>query len=203
MTGPLTGEQRLRIEDVCRERLESFLRQRGLDLEAVPEILRRQAHGAVGRLRSSDSFRDVSGTQVSGSYRTPRRTRTGSFRLGDAAPGCPLCSPEFKALAIVKNRLAYTVTHPRALDPRHVIVVPHRHTPDLFEMSTEERRDAEDLLVYLRDRIRKASPGVEGFDVVTRSNPKTVHAHTHVIPRAADGGPVEVHDLGGVLDAGW
>jgi len=202
-TGPLTREQSRRIEEVCMERLGSFLRRRGLDLEAVPEILRQQAQGAVNRSRSWQPTLDPAEPGTFGPYRTPDRTGTEAFGPGHGEPVCPLCSPEVKALAVAKNRLAYAVKHPRAIDPRHVIVVPHRHTPDFFAMTAGERRDAEDLLLYLRDRIRKASPRVVAFDIVTSSNPKTAHAHIHLIPRTADGGPVTVHGLTLVPDAGW
>jgi diadenosine tetraphosphate (Ap4A) HIT family hydrolase len=202
-TGPLTREQTRRIEGVCRERLESFLRRRGLDLEAVPEILRQQALGAVNRSGSSHPTLDSTGPGTFGPYPSPDRTEAEAFGPGRAVAGCPLCSPEVKALAVAKNRLAYAVRHPRARDPGHVIVVPHRHTPDFFEMTAGERRDAEDLLLYLRDRIRNASSRVVAFDVITSSNPKTAHAHIHLIPRTADGGTVTLDDLATLPDAGW
>jgi len=44
-------------------------------------------------------------------------------------------------------------------------VIPRRHVADYFEMTVQERADADDLLRVLRNTIRESDPTVAGFNV--------------------------------------
>ncbi len=81
----------------------------------------------------------------------------------------------------------------------HTLVIPRRHTPDYFSMTSEERRDAEDLIFRLRERLLAADASIEGFNVGMNCGEvagQTVpHAHIHLIPRRRGDTP---HPRGGV-----
>jgi len=69
----------------------------------------------------------------------------------------------------------------------HLLIVPKRHVGDYFDMTTEEKADADRLISILRERIQKDDPSVTGFNIganIGESAGQTVfHAHIHLIPR--------------------
>jgi diadenosine tetraphosphate (Ap4A) HIT family hydrolase len=69
----------------------------------------------------------------------------------------------------------------------HLLIITKRHTPDYFTMTSAERKDAENLLRILRNKIAKKDESVTGFNVGVNcgeSAGQTVwHAHIHLIPR--------------------
>jgi len=75
----------------------------------------------------------------------------------------------------------------------HLLVVTRRHTPDYFTMTPRERRDAEALLLRLRERALAEDPAVTGFNVGCNCGASAgqvvMHAHIHFIPRRAGDGP--------------
>ncbi|MFZ0449517.1 MAG: HIT family protein [Desulfatiglandaceae bacterium] len=65
---------------------------------------------------------------------------------------------------------------------------PRRHTPDFFTMTPRERRDAEALILWLKDDdILKHDPSVVGFNLGINcgeaAGQTIMHAHVHLIPR--------------------
>jgi len=171
-TGPLTGEQRRRVEALCRKHLESFLEQRGFTYDSTPELLRWQATSALERAARRSPY-PPTGPDGPLPFPPVRTVR-----------GCRFCSPYVKARAIARNRLAYAVGHLRSNDPREVMVVPYRHTPDIFGMTTDERRHADELLVKMRESLRDRFPEVKVFDIVTRTGGGSGHAHILLRARA-------------------
>jgi len=159
------NRQRRRVELLCRKHLESFLEQRGLAYDSIPDLLRRQAAAALERVDGQRSFRQA-----------PPRGAV-PFPPVRAVPDCHLCSPQMRAGGIARNRLAYAVGCPRSNDPLEVMVVPYRHTPDIFEMTADERSHADGLLVRMRERLRDRFPEARVFDVVTRTGDESGHAH--------------------------
>ena len=69
----------------------------------------------------------------------------------------------------------------------HLLVLPRRHTPDLFGMVERERIDANNLLRILRTRIQRNDSTVTGFNVGMNcgedAGQTVMHAHIHLIPR--------------------
>jgi len=121
-------------------------------------------------------------------------------------PNCLFCSTEIRARSVAENELSYAVEpaglalrHPHPDSPDgyvlkqqpltsgHLIIVPYRHTPDFFSMTAHERREAEDLIRYLKGEIAVKHPEVEGFNVTTDcglvAGHRTSHAHLHLVPR--------------------
>jgi len=69
----------------------------------------------------------------------------------------------------------------------HLLVLPRRHTPDLFGMVERERLDANNLLRILRGRIQQNDSTVTGFNIGMNcgedAGQTIMHAHIHLIPR--------------------
>lgn len=83
--------------------------------------------------------------------------------------------------SVVMIEDAYPVT------PGHHLILPSRHVPDIFSMTSEERADADRAVMWLHDQLMKADPTIAGFNVGTNAGEaagQTIgHAHIHVIPR--------------------
>jgi diadenosine tetraphosphate (Ap4A) HIT family hydrolase len=81
----------------------------------------------------------------------------------------------------------YAVEDEHPVTPRHFLVVTKRHTRDFFSMTAREKREADKLLVRLRDKIVKSDPSVEGFNIGINcgeaAGQTVMHAHIHLIPR--------------------
>ncbi len=105
----------------------------------------------------------------------------------DRDPQCLFCSSGLRAGAIAENRSVYAIEDAFPVTPGHVLIIPKRHTCDLFTMTSEELRDTEALLHVLRERTLRDDPLVTGFNVGVNcgaSAGQTVpHAHVHLIPR--------------------
>jgi diadenosine tetraphosphate (Ap4A) HIT family hydrolase/5-methylcytosine-specific restriction endonuclease McrA len=103
------------------------------------------------------------------------------------APGCPFCALDFQAAAIAENGSVFAVKDRYPITADHTLVVTRRHVADYFEMSGMERRQAEDLVRYMRNRILASDRAVVGFNVGTNCGDaagQTIpHAHIHLIPR--------------------
>lgn len=71
--------------------------------------------------------------------------------------------------------------------PHHLLVIPKRHTPDYFSMTSHERQCAEELLCYLKNKITASNSEVTGFNVWTNcseaAGQSIMHAHIHLMPR--------------------
>ena len=69
----------------------------------------------------------------------------------------------------------------------HLLIVPKRHAPDWFQMTERERREADDLIRVLKNRLSDADNSITGFNVGMNcgaSAGQTIfHAHIHLIPR--------------------
>lgn len=72
----------------------------------------------------------------------------------------------------------------------HLLIVPHRHTQDLFSMTAQEHADAMILAGMLRARALLSTPAITGFNVGancgTSAGQKVMHAHIHFIPRRSE-----------------
>jgi diadenosine tetraphosphate (Ap4A) HIT family hydrolase len=102
-------------------------------------------------------------------------------------PNCPFCDPEKKEVIIAQNGTTYAVEDGFPVTPLHTLIIPRRHTLDYFTMTSQERRDAEDLINYLRDKITSEDPTVLGFNIGVNcgkiAGQSVMHAHIHLIPR--------------------
>jgi len=109
-------------------------------------------------------------------------------------PECPLCFARLgEASATILDQDEYTISlmHPQPATEGHALVVPRRHTPDLYEISPDDLaatiRAAQRMALKLRDRL-----GAEGVNLLNACRPagwQTIfHFHLHVVPRYSGDG---------------
>jgi diadenosine tetraphosphate (Ap4A) HIT family hydrolase len=121
---------------------------------------------------------------------------TADFRASgtmEADAECPFCPPAIVDRIIEDNGSAFAVPDQFPASPGHMLVLPHRHTPDYFSMTGREWQDAEDLLRYLRNKTQGEDATVVGFNVGANcgaaAGQTIMHAHIHLIPRRAGDTP--------------
>ena len=98
---------------------------------------------------------------------------------------CPFCDPA--AIAITaQSALAFAFRDRYPVSPGHTLVVTHRHLPDFFACSTEERGALLDLVeevkVALDLELQPDGYNV-GFNAGAAAGQTVMHVHIHVIPR--------------------
>jgi diadenosine tetraphosphate (Ap4A) HIT family hydrolase len=85
----------------------------------------------------------------------------------------------------------------------HILIIPIRHSEDFFSLKTNEKRDAEELLLLMKKQILKRDSSVTGFNIGTNSGKsagQTVfHAHIHLIPRRNGDTPNPMGGVRGVI----
>jgi len=97
--------------------------------------------------------------------------------------GCELCVPDE---VVTENDLAYARYEGNSLSRGHVIVVPRRHVPDFFEMTSTEQMAVIDLLSKVQRHIQeKHKPdGYNiGVNIGKAAGQSRMHVHVHLIPR--------------------
>jgi diadenosine tetraphosphate (Ap4A) HIT family hydrolase len=71
----------------------------------------------------------------------------------------------------------------------HLLILPIRHTPDLFSMTSDERVQALELIDTMRCEAQLEDPSILGFNVGVNcgvvAGQTVMHAHIHLIPRRA------------------
>jgi diadenosine tetraphosphate (Ap4A) HIT family hydrolase/5-methylcytosine-specific restriction endonuclease McrA len=117
-----------------------------------------------------------------------------SFR----ADGCPFCHIP-KERILNENELAFAIRDAVPVTQLHTLVIPKRHTSDLFELSRPETNAYNELLKEMKQEILQTDAKVAGFNVGINNGAaagQTVkHCHIHLIPRRA--GDVK-HVAGGI-----
>lgn len=102
---------------------------------------------------------------------------------------CPFCqAARGKEIAVEYGSVFATLDrHP--VTRGHHLVISKRHVGDYFDLSYNEKRDAESLLSLLKKQIAKDDPTVQGFNVGMNcgevAGQTILHAHIHLIPRRA------------------
>ncbi|MFN2302465.1 MAG: NUDIX domain-containing protein [Anaerolineales bacterium] len=85
----------------------------------------------------------------------------------------------------------------------HLLIVPKRHVQDWFLMTEGERREADDLIRTLRNRLLESDKTITGFNVGVNcgaSAGQTIfHAHIHLIPRRDGDTPNPTGGVRGVI----
>jgi ATP adenylyltransferase len=122
--------------------------------------------------------------------RTKGNKDTTDFRVPlppDTQPDCVFCAPDREAEAVDSYGSVFAVRDKHPVTPGHHLVIPRRHVSDYFEMSGQERLDAEGLARLLRNRIAEDDRSVTGFNVGANcgdvAGQTVMHAHVHLIPR--------------------
>ena len=112
---------------------------------------------------------------------------------------CPFCGDNVEGRIIREYGTVIAIRDKYPVTKYHTLVLPRRHTPDFFTMTPRERRDAEALILSLKDDILKDDHSVAGFNIgINCGEPAgqtIMHAHIHLIPRRPGDTP---HPKGGV-----
>ena len=98
---------------------------------------------------------------------------------------CPFCQPND---VIMENSLAVAIYDRYPVSRGHVLVMPKRHFPDIFEATDEEIGALSELTRRVRDYIeREYAP--DGYNIGINSGraagQSIMHLHIHFIPRYA------------------
>jgi len=137
------------------------------------------------------------------SKRNQDHTDFRSWPHPSADPDCVFCSPDMPSRAIEKNGSAFAILDKYPVTSGHTLVIPIRHTPDLFSMTEAERLDADHLVRVLQARIRAEDNKVAGFNVGSNCGDaagQTVrHAHIHLVPRRSGDMPDPRGGVRGVI----
>jgi diadenosine tetraphosphate (Ap4A) HIT family hydrolase len=100
---------------------------------------------------------------------------------------CPFCFENIQSEIIERLNSVCAIQDKYPVTAGHILIVPLKHSQDFFSLSTDERRDAEALLLIMKERIARRDSSVTGFNIGTncgKSAGQTVfHAHIHLIPR--------------------
>lgn len=100
---------------------------------------------------------------------------------------CPFCNPAADEI-VLHNDLCYARWDKFPVNKGHLLVIPFRHTPDFFTLTSEERAAVDDLVVASRQLVdAKYTPAGYniGFNVGLAAGQTILHCHCHVIPRYA------------------
>jgi len=100
---------------------------------------------------------------------------------------CPFCNPADDDV-VARNELCYARRDRFPVNRGHLLVIPFRHTPDFFSLTTEERAAVCDLVVACKEMIDDefAPDGYNiGFNAGEMAGQTIFHCHCHVIPRYA------------------
>jgi len=116
---------------------------------------------------------------------------------------CPFCGKGVAGRIIKEYGTTIAVSDQYPVTAHHMLVLPRRHTPDFFTMTPRERRDAEALILSLKDDILKKDHSAIGFNVgINCGEPAgqtIMHAHVHLIPRRLGDTPSPRGGVRGVI----
>lgn len=123
--------------------------------------------------------------------------------MTESTLNCPFCLPSVESKIIERLGSVIAIADKHPVTKGHVLVLPIRHIPDFFSMTSEEKSNASKLIQVLRDRIKKSDSTVTGFNIGTncgKSAGQTImHAHIHLIPRREGDMPKPKGGVRGVI----
>ena len=100
---------------------------------------------------------------------------------------CPFCGDRLDRKVIKDYGMVLAIRDKYPVTDSHTLVIPKRHVTDFFTMTPRERRDAETLILSLKDEIQRNDPSVTGFNIGVNCGESAgqtiMHAHIHLIPR--------------------
>ena len=106
--------------------------------------------------------------------------------LGLSHP-CMFCSEEVKSRILMEQGTVYVIEDLYPVTHGHLLIIPFRHTLDYFTMTDEERLDAQQMLIALKEQIMRYDSTVQGFNIGINcgvaAGQSIFHAHIHLIPR--------------------
>lgn len=107
---------------------------------------------------------------------------------GDIFAELPALGDDAQALIVHRRRLSYLILNRFPYNAGHLMAVPFRAVKDLAELTTEERADLMDEIVYGQELLRAAlKPNAFniGFNLGAAAGGSLPHLHAHIVPRWA------------------
>jgi ATP adenylyltransferase len=131
----------------------------------------------------------------------PQETTMGS--IDHETKICRFCPEKLKDRRVFTHHCVQAFEDRHPVSPGHHLIVPKRHVQDWFAMSAEERRNADALILMLKDRLIEQDPSITGFNIgmnCGHSAGQTIfHAHIHLIPRRDGDTPNPTGGVRGVI----
>ncbi|MCK9592412.1 MAG: HIT family protein [Methanoregula sp.] len=98
---------------------------------------------------------------------------------------CPFCSL-FGDDIIVRNTLCYARWDRFPVSKGHLLIIPFRHTPDYFTLTSEEKLALAELIEECKTIVDAnfIPDGYNiGYNIGSAAGQTVMHCHCHVIPR--------------------
>ncbi len=99
--------------------------------------------------------------------------------------GCRFCEPECEDI-VAENALCYARWDRFPVTKGHLLIIPFRHTPDYFSLTTEERQAITELIeecrVIIDEKFQPDGYNI-GFNIGKVAGQSVMHCHCHLIPR--------------------
>lgn len=118
-----------------------------------------------------------------------------------ATEHCPFCRPD---AMLLQNGLAYVLEDRFPVNPGHLLLIPHRHVADFFQLDAAEQTALLELLqqgkAYLDRQYQPAGYNI-GVNVGEVAGQTIGHVHVHLIPRYHGDTPNPRGGVRGVIPA--
>ena len=128
---------------------------------------------------------------------------TRNFVYANSRSDCPFCYENIKSEIIERLNSVCAIKDKYPVTIGHILIIPIKHSEDFFLLTASERRDAEKLLLSMKQRISERDSSITGFNIGTncgKSAGQTVfHAHIHLIPRREGDTPNPMGGVRGVI----
>lgn len=116
-----------------------------------------------------------------------------------SCPFCAIAAGELPAAVVADDGIVLAFMDVRQAVPGHVLVVPHRHVPDLYSLAPDEAAGAMHMAQRVAQALRAEfdPPGLNLWQSNGRTAGQEVfHFHLHVQPRRAGDGLLRVYPGG-------
>ena len=107
--------------------------------------------------------------------------------MAATSPGCTFCYPQVTPRIVDQFGSALAIMDGYPVTPGHTLVIPRRHVCAYFDLSAQERRDADALMERMYRRLAGEDPAICGYNIGLNcgavAGQTIFHVHYHLIPR--------------------
>lgn len=102
---------------------------------------------------------------------------------------CIFCYQQVRHRIVAEHGSTVAIMDGYPVTPGHTLVIPRRHVSAYFDLSEEERRDADRLLEIMYQRLARKDASISGYNIGLNcgatAGQTIFHVHYHLIPRRA------------------